>query len=150
MKRTCILLSAVILSALALTGCARWTYDTARDHSTLAWHHRFAADVTCTEAQSRQYSTLRDEFHLLAMPPRIRWSVSFQVEQVLQGDLTNRCFRLVDARYRRSPFVSEGIFWHTNTTYRVAFDRITDGLVKGLVVLETNRAGISSAANSTR
>jgi hypothetical protein len=73
---------------------------------------------------------------MLAMTPLIRWRVAFRVDRLRKGDITTNCFRLSDARNNASPFATVWNFgFETNTGYRVGFNRITRGEVKGLEIL---------------
>jgi hypothetical protein len=75
---------------------------------------------------------------MLAMMPRIRWTADFQVDHVRQGNITNWSFRLIDARDSATPFCVTGFFFQTNRSYRVGFDRIAEGEVRGLEILTTD------------
>lgn len=129
--------------AVLLAGCAHRRFALTTDADRLHRQHRFVADVTCIDAQPRYYSTFRDQFHMLAMSPRIRWTADFHLDRILQGEITNRSFRLIDARNRATPFSVTGFFFQTNRTYRVGFDRIAEGEARGLEILATNTAAKS-------
>lgn len=137
MSRTIPTASALLLTILIFTGCTRARFATSNDAKRLTERHKCVADVTCLQAQPRHYKTLCDEFHMLAMPPRVRWTVTFRVDRVTQGNVTTNTFRLIDARDRATPFL-EGFYFQTNKSYRVGFDRISDGEVRGLEILTNN------------
>jgi len=125
---------------MLLTGCAHDRFAITNDAARISDRHTFVADVTCTSASFRFYKTLRDEFHLKAMPRRIRWTVEFRIDHVIKGDVAATTFHLVDARDSATPFRS-GIWFQTNVSYRVGFDRIVDGKVRGLEIFTQGANG---------
>ena len=128
--------SALFALVVILTGCAHDRFGTASDPARFAEQHRIVADVTCRSAQPRFYNTLCDEFHMLAMPPRVRWTVAFRIDRVIKGTISTSSFRLNDARDRTTPFTMRGFYFQTNVSYKVGFDRITEaGVAKGLEIL---------------
>lgn len=100
-------------------------------------------------AQPRYYKTLRDEFRMLAMPPRVRWTVDFHVDRVIKGDITMTAFRLSDARDRATPFSMSGFYFQTNISYKVGFDGIIEGNVRGLEILTNSATLRPNAPNSS-
>ena len=139
---------ALLIPFMALlAGCAHDRFAITSDARRISERHPFVVDVTCTSASHRLYKTLRDEFHMLAMPPRIRLTAEFRIDHVIKGDVASSSFRITDARDRATPFCISGFWFQTNTSYRVGFDRITDGEVRGLEILaERKRPPNQSAA----
>lgn len=125
----------LITFAMLLVGCAHDRFALTSDARRISDRHAFVADVTCTSATFRLYKTFRDEFHMLAMPPRIRWTAEFRIDHVIKGDVTSSTFHLSDSRDRATSFSTSGIWFQTNASYRVGFDRISNGKVRGLEIL---------------
>jgi hypothetical protein len=135
---------ALILSGgLFLTGCAHDRFAITNDASRIYERHSFVADVTCTSAESVFYNNFRDQFHMLAMPPRVRWTASFRIDRVIKGDLLTNSFRIDGAQNKATPFSMMGFdgsefFFQTNVVYRVGFDCIIKGEVRDLEILTNN------------
>ena len=72
---------------------------------------------------------------MLAMPPRVRWTVAFRIDRIIKGGIATSSFRLAEARDRATPFSMSGFYFETNSSYRVGFDSITEGEVRGLEIL---------------
>lgn len=126
-------IALLLLLTVLLTGCTHDRFAVTNHATRIFDSHAFVADVTCTSADFRNYKTLRDEFHLKAMPPRIRWTAAFRIDHVIKGDVSATNFRLIEASDSASPFRS-GIWFQTNVSYRVGFDCIADGKVRGLEI----------------
>lgn len=120
---------------IVLAGCAQDRFATTGDATRISERHRFVADVTCISAEPRYYRKLRDEFHMLAMSPRVRWTVDFRIDRMIKGNIATTSFRLNDAQDKATPFSVNGFYFQTNGNYRVGFDGITDGEVRGLEIL---------------
>lgn len=128
-------LAPLALLTLMHAGCAHQRFELVNDTQRLSDHHQVVAEVTCTFAKSSLYTTLRDEFHVKAMPPRARWTAEFRVEQVIKGNITCQSFRITGARIDGPRYSTSGFQLRTNASYRVGFDRIASGEVRGLTIL---------------
>lgn len=129
MRICCTLLPWTIL----LAGCAKDRFAITQDAEGMTDRHSIIAKVTCTSASFRHDNTLRDQFHLKAMPPRVRWTAVFHIEQVFQGNVPTTNFLLDDARgFAREH--NAALWLQTNVSYTVGFDRIKKGKVYGLEI----------------
>jgi hypothetical protein len=89
---------ALVLSG-GLFGCASAKFKVMPDQQQLMKNHRVVAEVTCLVAKPTPYMTFRDRyFRIGAMPPHVRWTVTFQVNKILKGKLAEQTVTLVDSR----------------------------------------------------
>jgi hypothetical protein len=133
-----ILCLALVLSGI-LSGCASAQFKVVSDKQRLTKSRRIVAEVTCLEAAPRYYTTFRDRnFRILAMPPRVRQSATFQIDHVLKGESSDRTFALVDARDAET--VYRPLAFQTGKHYTVGFSRIVNHQVKGLAVFDPKPA----------
>jgi hypothetical protein len=122
-----------------LSGCASAQFKAVSDKQRLADSHRIVAEVTCLEATPRYYTTFRDRnLTMLAKLPRVRWSATFQVNQVVKGELSDQTFMLVDARDAETLY--HPLNFRAGEHYTVGFSRIENHQVKGLAVFDPKPA----------
>jgi hypothetical protein len=133
MKSKLLLGLALVLSG-GLFGCASAKFKVMPDKQQLTDNHRIVAEVTCVEAKPTKYTTFRDEFlRIGAMPPHVRWTLTFQVNKILKGQFVGRSITLVDARIDGNPYFR---FWfETGKMYTVGFNSVSDNQVNGFAVL---------------
>jgi hypothetical protein len=128
----------LLLLTLLLPGCANRQFSVTNDVNHIFKRHRFVADVTCISSEPRHYNLPRDDFHMLAMPPRVRWTVEFRIDRVIKGEAATNSFRLNDARNTANPFDLFAFGFETSQSYLVGFDSLTKGEVCGLEILGSN------------
>jgi hypothetical protein len=128
-----------LVSSVYLSGCASAQYKVVSDKQRLTENHRTVAEVTCLEATPRYYTTFRDRnLTTLAKLPRVRWSATFQVNQVLKGELSDQTFTLVDAR--DSETLYHPLNFKAGEHYTVGFSRIKNHTVKNFAVFDPKPA----------
>lgn len=116
------------------SGCTSAKFRLESDKQELMKGHRVVAEVTCTEATPRRYTTYRDRhFRILAMPPHIRWSANFRVDQVLKGEFSEPTVSLIDAKDAETSY-SRFVF-KVGKSYTVSFNPGANHEVKNLAIL---------------
>jgi hypothetical protein len=68
------------------------------------------------------------------MPPHVRWSATFQVNRILQGDFAGQTFVLVDVRDAASPSWAWFRF-EAGKIYTAGFNPASSNAVKNFAVL---------------
>lgn len=124
---------ALVLSG-GLFGCASAKFNVMPDKQQLTDNHRIVAEVTCVEAKPTKYTTFRDEYlRIGAMPPRVHWTVTFQVNKILKGKFAGQTVTLVDTKIAGNPYFR---FWfEAGKIYTVGFNSVSDNQVNGFAVL---------------
>jgi hypothetical protein len=95
--------------------------------------HCIVAEVTCLKAKAREYTTFREQyFSIGAVPPRVRWTVTFQVNKIVKGNFAEQTIAIVDARVAGNPYALYR--FKVGTIYTVGFNSISDNTVRGFAV----------------
>jgi hypothetical protein len=124
---------ALVLSG-GLFGCASAKFKVIPDKQQLMENHRIVAEVICLETKPRQYTTFRDQyFRIGAMPPHVRWTVTFQVNKILKGKFAGQTVTLVNSKIAGNPYFR---FWfEAGKIYTVGFSSASKNEIKDFAVL---------------
>lgn len=128
-----ILCLALVLSG-GLSGCASAKFKVTPDQQQLMKNHRVVAEVTCLVAKPTPYTTFRDRyFRIGALPPHVRWTVTFQVNKILKGKFAGQTVTLVDSRIAGNPYFH--FYFEAGKIYTVGFNSASENEVNDFTVL---------------
>ena len=122
-----------VVLCFVLTGCVTAKFKVITDKKLLSESQRVVAEVTCLKATTKHYTTFRDSYlRIGAMPPRVRWSATFRINQILKGEYSGQTIILTDAEDAESAY--SHFSFETGKNYTIGFNQASKGKAQHLTV----------------